>query len=303
MLSPGREPGAGVAAVVVNYNARDHLLACVSSLRAERVGCLVVVDNGSVDGSKEVLCERFPDVRWEPSGANLGYGRAANAGAAMSNLPWLLVCNADVVLRPGTVATLVDYLQDHPGVALVGPRVVDVRGVLYPSARLFPDLVEAFGHGLLGQVWKANPYSRRYKMESWDHAEAAAVDWVSGACFVARRSAWEQVAGFDRGYFMYMEDVDLCWRLGRAGWSVAYQPAAQVTHVQGVSTSQHPYRMISAHHAALWRFAWRTTPARRRWLLPLVLAGISSRLVVLLVAKAVARSSQEGRAAPSGAAG
>lgn len=288
---------ADVGAVVVNHNAREHLLACIASLTAEGVGTVVVVDNGSLDGSQAAVRRHYPRVRWVNSGANLGYGRAANTGAAMSSTPYILVCNPDVVLEPGTVATLVSHLEANAQVGVVGPRVVDVKGTLYPSARLFPDLVDAFGHGLLGQVWESNPYSRRYKMSDWGHNEAALVDWVSGAFFVARRAAWEAVGGFDRAYFMYMEDVDLCWRLGRAGWSVAYQPSAEVTHVQGVSTDRHPYRMLCAHHASMWRFAWRTTPSHRRWLLPLVLAGVGGRLGVLLAAKALARADPSARPA------
>ena len=106
---------------------------------------------------------------------------------------------------------------------------------------------------------------------------------------------------------MYMEDVDLCWRLGRQGWAVAYQPAAVVTHVQGVSADRHPYRMLAAHHLSMWRFAWRTTPPHRRWLLPVVLAGLTGRLGVLMVTKALARAGPTGggqsRATPGGAAG
>ena len=117
-------------------------------------------------------------------------------------------------------------------------------------------------------------------MSDWDHASSRRVDWVSGACFLARRSAWEAVGGFDRAYFMYLEDVDLCWRLGRAGWAVAYEPEAQVVHVQGVSADRHPYRMLLAHHVSMWRFARRSTPAERRWALPLVLPGLAVRLAV-----------------------
>ena len=106
-----------------------------------------------------------------------------------------------------------------------------------------------------------------------------AVDWVSGACFLVRRSAFEQVGGFDEAYFMYAEDVDLCWRLGRAGWTVAYLPTAEVTHLQGVSTDRHPYRMILEHHRSLLRFAGRSSRGWRRALLPLVALGIGARAV------------------------
>jgi N-acetylglucosaminyl-diphospho-decaprenol L-rhamnosyltransferase len=294
-------------AVVVNYFAGEYLAACLASLRGEGLEQVVVVDNGSAPGEADAMGRRFPEVQWLRSGSNLGYGRAVNAGAALIDGGDVLVCNADLELGPGSVAAMAAHLAAHPEVGLVGPRICDPDGTLYPSARLFPDLVDAFGHGLLGHIWKANPYSRRYKMADWDHAEDRLVDWVSGACFLARREAWDQVGGFDRSYFMYMEDVDLCWRLARRGWSVAYQPAAVVTHVQGVSADRHPYRMLAIHHLSLWRFAWRTTPPGRRWLLPVVLAGLASRLTALVVTKAAARSApghgDQGRATPGSVAG
>ncbi|MDA8302709.1 MAG: glycosyltransferase family 2 protein [Actinomycetota bacterium] len=269
-----------VAGVVVNYNARDYLLRCVESLLSEGVEGVVVVDNGSSDGSEAALAEAFPEAKWASTGSNIGYGAAANHGAAVVSSDYLLVCNADIVLGEGAVAALVELLERRPEVAVVGPLIVDATGRLYPSARRFPDLLEAFGHGIVGQFWPGNPFSRRYTMAEWDHAGARLVDWVSGSCFLARREAWEAVGGFDSSYFMYMEDVDLCWRLRQAGWEVAYEPGARVTHVQGVSADRHPYRMLLAHHVSMWRFAWRTTEGRARWLLALVLPGLGARLAL-----------------------
>jgi N-acetylglucosaminyl-diphospho-decaprenol L-rhamnosyltransferase len=276
-----------IAGVVVNYNAKEHLLNCVASLLGEGVEVVIVADNGSVDGSEAGLSSRYPAVKWARTGSNLGYGAAADLGAALSDSTYLLVCNPDVVLGEGSVATLRKFLQSQPDVAVVGPRIVDGKGALYPSARRFPDLLEALGHGFLGQFWPGNPFSRRYRMNDWDHASSRQVDWVSGACFLARRSAWEAVGGFDRAYFMYLEDVDLCWRLERAGWAVAYEPAAQVVHVQGVSADRHPYRMLLAHHVSMWRFARRATPPERRWALPLVLPGLAVRLAVTVARRAL----------------
>ena len=124
-----------------------------------------------------------------------------------------------------------------------------------------------------------NRFTRSYQHNELDGAsgDAVEVDWVSGACFVVRRSAFEEVGGFDEAYFMYAEDVDLCWRLGRHGWSVAYVPTAEVTHRQGVSTDHHPYRMIVEHHRSLLRFAGRSTRGWRRVLLPLVALGIADQ--------------------------
>jgi N-acetylglucosaminyl-diphospho-decaprenol L-rhamnosyltransferase len=275
-----------VAGVVVNYNAKDYLVGCVGSLLEEGLSAVVVADNGSTDGSQRALAELFPTAQWVPTGANLGYGSAVDIGASMVTTEYLLVCNADVVVTRGAVATLCRFLDDRSEVAVVGPLIVDAHGELYPSARRFPDIMDAFGHGLMGQFWAGNPFSRRYRMTDWDHACTRDVDWVSGACFLVRRKAWDAVGGFDRAYFMYMEDVDLCWRLSQSGWVIAYEPAARVMHVQGVSADRHPYRMLLAHHVSMWRFARQTTTGAGRLALPIVLTGLTVRLGVTVCRRA-----------------
>ena len=288
-------PAAGsVGAVVVNYNAAGHLGACLDSLSADGVDSILVVDNASADAS---LAEaRTRDVPWIETGTNLGYGRAVNQGAeepAVRAAPYLLVCNPDVVIRPGAVASLRATLEGDATVAVVGPRLSNPDGSLYPSARTFPDLVDAIGHGLLGMVAPRNRFTRRYRLLDWDHGDGAKVDWVSGACFLVRREAWDKVGGFDPSYFMYMEDVDLCWRMGRAGWAVAYEPGAEVVHVQGVSADRHPYRMLAAHHRSMWRFAWRTTTGGRRAALPIVAVGLAARLLVAMGEHRFGRSGRD----------
>lgn len=285
-----------MAAVVVSYNTREHLRMCLRSLADAGVEHVVVVDNGSTDGSRPVV--EAAGCTWVDAGANLGYGGAANLGGAhpaTTGAEFLLVCNPDLVVLPGAVDTLVAALAAEPGVGAVGPRLSNTDGSLYPSARTFPDLVDAMGHGLLGMVAPDNRFTRRYRLLDWDHGQAADVDWVSGACFLIRRRAWEEVGGFDDSYFMYMEDVDLCWRLGRAGWRIRYEPAAEVVHVQGVSADQHPYRMLLAHHRSMWLFARRTTTGSRRLALPVVAAGLTARLAV-----AAGRRRMAGSARPAG---
>jgi N-acetylglucosaminyl-diphospho-decaprenol L-rhamnosyltransferase len=275
-----REPVAAIAdvsAVVVNYNAKDVLPACLASLRAEGLDEIVIVDNGSVDGSETVVRACDPGVVWVASGANLGYGQAANIGARQTGSDAVLVCNPDVAIRPGALAALVAALDADSSIGIVGPRLLNADGSIYPSARSFPSIVDAVGHGLLGLVWAANPFSRRYKLLDWDHSDLRPVDWVSGACLLVRRQAWDDIGGFDPSFFMYMEDVDLCWRANQAGWGVLYQPEGEVTHLQGVSTNVAPYRMILAHHRSLWRFAERTTSGWRRLLLPALAPAMAAR--------------------------
>ena len=273
-----------VAAVVVSYNTCRHLEVCLASLAARGVRRVVVVDNGSTVGSEEVAAEA--GAVWVESGANVGYGRAANLGAshpAAADADYLLICNTDLDLRPGAVAALVSALERDPALGAVGPRICNPDGSLYPSARTFPNLVDAVGHGLLGLIAPGNRFTRRYRLLDWDHGQPARVDWVSGACFLVRRRAWESVGGFDPVFFMYMEDVDLCWRLGREGWAIGYEPAGEVVHTQGVSADLHPYRMLAAHHRSMWLFARRTSRGPRRLTLPLVAVGLVIRLALAVV--------------------
>ena len=275
-------------ALVVNWNAGQHLLECVASLRGEGIDDVVVADNGSTDGSFEMLASAAPEVVAFRTGANLGFGGGVNRAADRaladfgSGRPFLVV-NPDVVTRPGSVKALVAALDDDPTVGIVGPRIENPDGTLYPSARTFPNLVDSVGHAFLGMVMPRNRFTRRYRMLDWDHAEGGRVDWVSGSCFLIRPEAWAAVGGFDEAYFMYAEDVDLCWRAGKLGWGVAYEPTAVVTHVQGYSTGQRPYRMIVAHHRSLLRFAARSTTGPARLLLPAMAAGLVVRTLLAWV--------------------
>jgi N-acetylglucosaminyl-diphospho-decaprenol L-rhamnosyltransferase len=284
----GPRAGSRVAAVVVNYESGPSLARCVADLVAAGPADLVVVDNGSSDGSLAAAEAAVPGLEVVVPGRNLGYGAAVNRGAAATRAPLLLVCNPDLEVPPDAVGALVAALDADPGRALVGPLIRTPEGGRYPSARRFPSMVDAAGHALLGLFVPDNRFTRAYQRSELDAAavEVRAADWVSGACFLVRRDAFEAVGGFDESYFMYAEDVDLCWRLGRAGWSVAYAPTAEVTHLQGRSTDRHPYRMIVEHHRSLLRFASRTSTGWRTALLPLVAVGVAVRAGLACLARA-----------------
>ncbi len=275
----GRGHGPEVAAVIVSYNVRDLLVACVDSLRQEGIDHIVVVDNASADGSADAVRGQ-PGVEVLALSRNLGFGSAANRGVARTHSAYVAVMNPDVVVEPGATKALVASLESDAGLAVVGPRIETLDGQLYPSVRTFPDLTDAAGHAFLHFVWPSNPFTRRYRMLDWDHGLAADVDWVAGTYFLARRQAWDEVGGFDESFFMYLEDVDLCWRLRCAGWRTGYQPAAVVTHAIGRSTDQTPYRMIAAHHRSLMRYALKTTTGHQRLLLPAMALALALRTVL-----------------------
>lgn len=271
------------AAVVVNYNAGPALLDCVATLEGGDPDEVVVVDNASSDGSVETLRRAHPDVVVIPSGANLGYARAANRGIAATSAPVVAVLNPDTRLRPGAAKALLARFDAEADLGAVGPQLLNPDGTVYPSARLVPSLVDAVGHGLLWFLWPDNPFTRRYRQADADRDQPRDVDWVSGAAVWLRRSAVDAVGGWDERYFMYVEDVDLCWRLREAGWRVAYEPGAAVEHLLGLSTGRVPYRMIAEHHRSLYRFAARRFAGPRRVLLPPTAGFLAFRAVLAMV--------------------
>lgn len=269
-----------VAAVVVNYNSGEALAGCVRSLLDENVREVVVVDNASSDGSPATVSDLAPRTRVLETGRNLGYGRAANIGVAETTTPYVAICNPDLVVSPGSLSALVARFESDESLAVVGPLIRDLDGDVYPSGRGFPTLTDALGHAFLGFVWGGNPWTRRYRHLGTDQHRSRQADWVSGAFMLVRRLAFESVGGFDPAFFMYAEDVDLCWRLERAGWRCWYEPAGEITHEQGRSTARHPYRMLLSHHLSMWRFAARSAEGTERLLLPAVAAGVGLRLAV-----------------------
>jgi N-acetylglucosaminyl-diphospho-decaprenol L-rhamnosyltransferase len=269
-----------VSAVVVNYDADDVLVRCVTSLQLNGVTNIVVVDNGPSDGARSNLGTLEVPAKVLRPPRNLGYGAGANIGAEASGGELVFICNPDLVVEPGTISRLAAVLDRRPDVAIAGPMLLEPDGSVYPSGRSFPGLGDALGHGFVGLFWRDNPWTRRYRLVGDDQHRSRDADWVSGAGFLVRRKAFESVGGFDESYFMYVEDVDLCWRLHRAGWGVVYEPSGRVVHEQGVSTSRHPYRMLAAHHRSILRFADRSTKGPARLLLPLVTLALATRFVL-----------------------
>jgi len=275
-----------IAAVLVSYNVRDLLLRCIASLKVDGVTDIVVVDNASKDDSADAVAAHEPDATLVRLTTNIGFGPGVNRAVARTTTPYILVTTPDVVVEPGSTKALVAALESAPDVGLVAPRVETPDRSLYPSVRRFPNVVDAAGHAFLHFLWPSNPFSRRYKMDDWDHRVAADVDWVAGTHFLVRREAWDAVGGFDEQFFMFVEDVDLCWRLHQAGWRVRYEPDAVVVHEVSSSTDQTPYRMIAEHHRSLYRFNRKRFRGPRTALLPAIAAGLAVRLVLAWVQRA-----------------
>jgi len=233
---------ANVAAIVVSYNVRELLLACLASLEAARrrgeLSTIVVVDNASHDGSADAARCEFPTVTVIEA-PNNGYGAGANVGIAATNEEYLLILNPDTVVQPGSVAELTRYLNSHPEVGLVGPRLRYPDGSIQPTRRRFPQrLTPLFESTIFERWWPGNPWSRHYHLRDVPDDGPQEVDWVVGAAMLVRREAIEQAGPFDESFRMYSEEVEWCWRLRRFGWTIAYNPSAEITHHEGASTIQ-----------------------------------------------------------------
>ncbi len=288
-----------IGAVVVDHDVGTLLDGCVRSLLDDGAGPVVVVENGSPGSSAAALAELLserpsPPLRLVHPGRNLGFGAGVNRGLAVlaGEAPppeWVLVSNADLVLHPGSLSALREALEAHPAWAVVGPRILTAEGTVYPSVRRFPSFVDAAGHALMALFNPDNPFTRRYNPGAPEGDVVVPAGWVSGSCLLARRSALEELGGFDEAYFMYAEDMDLCWRAHHAGWGVGFAGTAAVTHVQGVSTARHPYRMMVEHHRSALRFTVRTTTGWRRLALPLAVAVLGLRMAIATVRIALER--------------
>jgi N-acetylglucosaminyl-diphospho-decaprenol L-rhamnosyltransferase len=284
-----------VAVVTVTYSPGPHLERFLASLSmaTELPVTVLLADNGSTDGTPQAAVERYPNVRLLDMGANLGYGTAVNrAVAQLDDDDWMIVANPDVQWGPGSIDALLSAAVRWPRAGALGPLVRDPDGSVYPSARHLPSLVRGSMHAVLGPFWKRNPWTAAYRQELSEPTERP-VGWLSGSCLLVRRSAFSQIGGFDERYFMYMEDVDLGDRLGKAGWLSVYVPSAEVLHHKGHSTGHDPANHLAAHHKSTYLFladrysGWRLAPLR--WALRGSLAARSR----LMVRGSLRRSSRE----------
>lgn len=231
-----------MSVVVVSYNTAAVLRHCLQAIRSvgsEEVAETIVVDNGSHDGSVELVQAEFPEVRIIVNAGNVGFGSASNQGIAAARARYVLLLNSDVLIRPGVPRALASYLERHPTVGIVGPQLVNPDGSLQPSCFPEPTPLHAFLDmaGLIRLI-RVIPALRQRYPRTWAHDCPRAVPWVLGAALAIRRTAFDVVGGFDESFFMYFEETDLCRRLRACGWTTHFTPTAAIVHLGGASTAQ-----------------------------------------------------------------
>jgi GT2 family glycosyltransferase len=273
-----------VAAVLVNFNAGSELRQALRSIAAELSGRSwegVVVDNASTDGSAEIATEFAPQVRLVRNDANVGFARGVNQAVALCTAPFVLIMNPDCRLEPGAIDALASELAQHADCAVVGPRILSPDGTVQGTARGDPDMFTGlFGRAsTLRRLLPRLAVARRNVRDDEVAAGGAsvAVDWVSGACLLARRDALARVGGFDERFFMYWEDADLCRRLRAAGYRTRYVPAATAVHRVGHSSrTVRRFAIRAFHESAYLYYATHVAPGRfspKRVLARLLLEG------------------------------
>ena len=283
ITSADSESNVDLSVVILNWNACDYLIDALDSILENQWRHaieVVVVDNNSVlDDSIAVMQARYAKIPLIAIARNVGFSAGNNQGWRASRGRHILFLNPDTIVHEGALDALVDYLDDHPAAGACGPKMQYADGRLQPSCRAFPSVgAGLFRNTWLGRLFPRNPWTSSYLMEGFNHDREAEVDWLSGSALCVRRPVLEQVGGWDEEFFMYCEDVDLCYRIKQAGFARAYVPAAVITHRIGASSDWAQGAMIRQHHGSMLRY-FRKHHAHGTGLLilPFAAAGIGLR--------------------------
>jgi len=247
--------------IIVNWNVRDLLRRCLTSLAAARTGFtseVFVVDNASADGSADMVRGEFPDVILIENTHNAGFTRANNQAIARSSGRYVLLLNPDTEVAPDALTILLSFMEAHPQVGVAGPQLVYADGNIQSSRRRFPTLGTLFLEStVLQRLLPKSALLRRYYLLDRPHDVIQDVDWLVGACLMVRRQAIDDAGLLDERFFMYCEEVDWCYRIKQHGWTVIYLPTARVMHHEARSSGQ----VVAAQH--IYFFASRVAYAEK----------------------------------------
>jgi N-acetylglucosaminyl-diphospho-decaprenol L-rhamnosyltransferase len=282
-----------VSIVLVSWNTRELLLACLESL-PQAVGSfraeVWVVDNGSCDGSAAAVQRLHPTVHLIANPDNRGFAAANNQALHASSGRYVLLLNSDTIPQPGSIERLVQTADALPQAGVLGGMLLDPDGEFQASFADFPSL---WSEWLSVSGLGARLLFRNYPSYGPRHSRVLRrVDYVPGACMLARREAIAQVGSLDEGYFMYSEESDWCWRMTRAGWQVWYEPAARIVHFGGQSTRQRRRAMVQALYRSKLRFF-------RRHYGPLVALLLQAMFVIVLRLKWLLDHGSRQRSSPA----
>ena len=239
-----------VSVVIVSYNNQEVIYDCLKSLDNQLNLKIYVVDNFSKQPFLETLKKKFPKINLIHNDENLGFSKANNQALRLVDTPYVLVLNSDTTVPPETIPAMVDYLEKHTKVGMVGCRVELVDGSLDKACRRsFPTPWVAFTrYSYLGKLFPKSKLFGQYNMTYMPEDETYEVDSLVGAFMLIRKKAMDEVGLFDEDYFMYGEDIDWCYRFWQKGWKIVYHPVVKIMHYKGVSSGlqKHSNKMTRA---------------------------------------------------------
>ncbi len=233
-----------LSVIIVSWNVRNDILNCLCSLDGalfSRSFETIVIDNASSDGSVWEIRKEFPKVKCIDNGRNYGFAKANNQGVKSAKGEYLFFLNPDTIMHSGALEYLIDFMDNNKDVGMCGPKLLNDDGSIQRSVRRFPSYRGALYRFTFLRYFKIfkNSY-QRWLMRDFDYQSQRDVDQLMGAALLVRKSIIEKQGGFDERYFMYYEEVDLCYRIKQNGWRIVYLPQACITHLGGRSSQQVP---------------------------------------------------------------
>lgn len=244
--------------IIVNYNTEEELFQCISSITKSRINVeseIIVVDNASKKDSLNRVKNAF-NICILQNARNVGFARAVNQGIYHSEGNYILLLNPDTMVEENTIQILLDYIKEKKDAGCVAPAITYPDGKLQPSARSFPTYTKAFfgRQSLLTGLFPNNPITRSYLSLDMDRTNPQEVDWVMGACLITKREVLNEVGFFDERFFLFVEDVDFCYRLKEHKYKVYYVPYVKVIHKFGAATNKSWYRSVLSHNYGMFKF-------------------------------------------------
>lgn len=276
-----------ISICMVSLNCWAVLEDCLESLRDSRPAVsyeVIIVDNASTDGTPALIERHFPEVRLIRNHYNAGFTKATNQGIQQSSGRYILWLNTDTILRPGSLDTLHDFMEEHPEVGIAGPKVLNPDGSFQPQCkRGLPTPLASLSYMLgLHKLWPQNPQLGQYLLTHLPVDRASEVDAVSGCCLMARREVWDAIGPLDEQIFAFGEDIDWCVRAKRAGWQVWYYPASVIVHLKGQGgVHAKPYHKVWGMHHGMWIFYRKHLMTNYAWpITGLVWLGVWSKCIL-----------------------
>ena len=289
-------PNASI--IILSWNVRDLLRRCLSSLPLSDPDVeIIAVDAASADGSVEMVRAEFPGVKLITSPENLGYTRGNNLGLRAAVGRYLLILNPDTEIVGEAIAQMLAYMDAHPRIGVLGPQLLNPDHTIQSTRRRFPSLATGFFESTWFQPLAPRSLLDRYFARDLPDDAIGEVDWVAGAALLVRREAYEQVGGFDEGFFMYSEEMDWCRRMKAAGWQVIYFPAARILHHEAKSSAQVPAATHIRFNTSKVRYFHKYHGALAAGALRWFLLGSFAFQLVLEFAKGLVGHEREMRAA------